>query len=52
LFLRSARNIKEKEQILVGSEIRIMCLSVVTCLSTDCCFSELALYRIKLSVLV
>ena len=32
--------------------IRIMCSGGTTCLSADCCLSELALYKIQLSVLV
>jgi hypothetical protein len=32
--------------------IRIMCPSGTTCLPADCCFSELALLKIQLSVLV
>jgi hypothetical protein len=37
------QHFKEKEKRPVGSGIRIMCPSGVTCLSTNCCFSELAL---------
>jgi hypothetical protein len=32
--------------------IRIMCLIGATCLSTNCCFSELAQEKFQLSVLV
>jgi len=32
--------------------IEIMCPSGATCLPTNSCFSELALYKTKLSVLV
>jgi len=42
---------KEKEQTgWLG--IRIMCPSGAICISADCCFSELALLKIKLSMLV
>ena len=46
LLLRYAGSIKEKEQNLVDSDsIRIICPSGTACISEDCCFSELALWK-------
>ena len=42
-LFRYARSIKEKDKQLVLLRIRIMCPSEATCLSKDCCFSELEL---------
>ena len=39
-----------RKQRLVGT--RLMCLSGATCLSAECCFSELAISKIQLSMLV
>jgi hypothetical protein len=43
LLLRKVRSIKEKETKAGKLGIRIMCQSGATCLSANCCFSELAL---------
>jgi len=41
-----------RRERLVGSESGQCVLSGATCLPADCCFGELALVRIQLSVLV
>ena len=42
-FAKHARIIKDKETLWYV--IRIMCPSGATCLSVDCCFSELELFK-------
>ena len=43
--LRSTCNTNEKAQILGCLRIRIICRSETTCLPTDCCFIDLALWK-------
>jgi len=42
-FSAKHKALRSKNQRLVGSGIRIMCPSGLTCLPTNCCFSELVL---------